>query len=152
MVHNNLRAFADCQAVNGCAAQHWRQVLMFEGKSRSHFKSFTTNGWSSIDIEHPSSFTPLEMGTEFSQDLYRQGSTRELRLVQPQGQPKLFDERVSCILLFPDHDNIPVPLLVQLMNQYLKRRCFQFSSYETIACLCFSLAGRFLGDCSENGK
>ena len=33
---------ADCQAINGCAAQHSGQVLMFEGKSRSHFKSFTT--------------------------------------------------------------------------------------------------------------
>ncbi len=31
---------AVCQAVNGCAAQHSGQVLMFEGKSRSHFKSF----------------------------------------------------------------------------------------------------------------
>jgi len=61
-----------------------------------------------IGIEHPSSFASLDMGTEFSQDLYRQGSKRDLRLVQPEGQPKLFDERVSCILLFPNHDNILV--------------------------------------------
>jgi hypothetical protein len=54
------------------------------------------------------------------------------------------DERISCIFLFPDYGNIPVPLLVRLMNQYLKRRCFQLSSYGTKACLCFSLAGRFL--------
>jgi len=97
-----------------------------------------------IGIEHPSSFASLDMGTEFSQDLYRQGSKRDLRLVQPEGQPKLFDERVSCILLFPNHDNILVPLLVQLMYQYLKRRCFQLSSYGTIARLRFSLAGRVL--------
>jgi hypothetical protein len=33
---------AGCQAVNSCAAQHSGQLLMFEGKSRSHFRSFTT--------------------------------------------------------------------------------------------------------------
>ena len=33
---------AVCQAVNGCAAQHSGQVLVFEGKSRSHVKSFTS--------------------------------------------------------------------------------------------------------------
>ena len=32
---------ADCQAVNGCAAQHSGQVLMFEGKTCSHFGAFT---------------------------------------------------------------------------------------------------------------
>ena len=42
MVHDNLLLERFCQAVNGCAAQHSGQVLMFEGKSRSHFKSFTT--------------------------------------------------------------------------------------------------------------
>ncbi len=32
---------AVCQAVNGCAAQDWGQVLMCEGKSCSHFGSGT---------------------------------------------------------------------------------------------------------------
>jgi hypothetical protein len=62
------------------------------------------NGWSMIDIEHPCSFAALKTGIEFSQDLYRQGSKRDLRLVQPEGQPKLFDERVRSILPFPDHE------------------------------------------------
>src|SRR6266566_8828291 len=36
------RALRACfPAVNGCAAQHSGQVLMFEGKSCSHFGSFT---------------------------------------------------------------------------------------------------------------
>src|SRR5215471_701026 len=79
--------------------------------------------WSVIGIEHPGAFTLLNMGSEFTQDLYRQGGSADLRLVQPEGQPQLFDERVRGILLVPHHDHIPVFLLVQLMHQDLKRGC-----------------------------
>jgi len=38
------------RALNGCAAQHSGQVLMFEGKSCSHFGSFTIASFYEVTV------------------------------------------------------------------------------------------------------